>query len=215
MCSQLVATVASSQLVERAGRKLLLYIGIVMMLCALVPLALAYGTVGNDPEPSSGAAAVEATVGMLEQRTRDAATRGGSWLGRGLSDGGGLTGAWSTITVVALILYVCGYQVGFGPITWLLVSEGFPLEVRSLAIAFANTSNFLLNLITTITNAPLVDAIGQSALFWFFGVMCVVSLTFVYVVVPETKGLTLEQIDAVMREGGGECCGGGRGKSAA
>ena len=61
------------------------------------------------------------------------------------------------------------------------------------------TSNFALNLLVTLTNGPLVEAVGQAALFGVFLAMCAVSAAFVWACVPETKGKTLEQIEAMMR----------------
>lgn len=111
----------------------------------------------------------------------------------------GMSPFWSSMTLVALIAYVTGYQVGFGPITWVLIGELFPLHSRARAIGFSVFANFSLNLLVTLTNAPLIDAVGQAALFGVYAGMCVVSLAFVFVVVPETKGKSLEEIEAMLR----------------
>jgi len=103
--------------------------------------------------------------------------------------------------LVALMLYVAGYQFGFGPITWVMISELFPLHSRARALGMAVFMNFALNLITTFTNGPLVEALGQCALFSFFCVMCALSLVFVHFLLPETKGKTLEEIDHMMSSG--------------
>jgi len=119
-------------------------------------------------------------------------------IGFGL-EGGNLEGGWSTAVIFALMLYVSGYQLGFGPITWVLISELFPLHSRARALGVAVICNFALNLLVTLTNGPLVDALGQAALFGIFAGMCVLSLVFVGVYVPETKGKTLEEIDAMLK----------------
>ena len=108
---------------------------------------------------------------------------------------------WQTQILFALILYVCGYQVGFGPITWVMISELFPLHSRARALGMSIFLNFALNLITTFLNGPLVDALGQCALFSFYTVMCALSIIFVWFLLPETKGKTLEEIDQMMTEG--------------
>ena len=69
--------------------------------------------------------------------------------------------------------------VGFGPITWVLIGEIFPLHCRARAIGVAVCANFALNLLCTLTNGPLVDAVGQAPLFGFFLAMCLVSSVFV------------------------------------
>jgi len=119
-------------------------------------------------------------------------------MGFAMSDDGVLTSGWAMTVTVALMLYVSGYQVGFGPITWLLMSEVFPLQCRTRALGVAAVTNFASNLIMTIINQPLVDVFGQAVLFGFFTIMCVVSLVFVVYRVPETKGKTLEEIEEMM-----------------
>ena len=56
-----------------------------------------------------------------------------------------LPGAWPPLMVLALVLYVCGCQVGFGPIAWLIISEVFPLRSRTRALSLAATANFSFN----------------------------------------------------------------------
>jgi len=115
-----------------------------------------------------------------------------------------LPGAWPPLVVVALVLYVCGYQVGFGPIAWLIISEVFPLRTRTKALSFAVIVNFAANLIMTFALQPLQAAFdsllpgnGQALLFFLYGALCIVSLVFVVLFVPETKGKSLEEIEAM------------------
>lgn len=111
-----------------------------------------------------------------------------------------LEGAWVWVVIVAVLAYVIGYQVGFGPITWVMISECFPLQLRARALSAAATLNFSANLLLTLINGPIADTdSGQTILFGVFAGMCVVALAFVYFFVPETKGKTLEEIDTLMR----------------
>uniref|UniRef100_A0A4W2BWS4 Major facilitator superfamily (MFS) profile domain-containing protein n=1 Tax=Bos indicus x Bos taurus TaxID=30522 RepID=A0A4W2BWS4_BOBOX len=99
------------------------------------------------------------------------------------------------------LLFVSGYAVGWGPITWLLMSEILPLRARGVAsglcvlvswlTAFALTKSFLL-----VTNA-----FGLQAPFFFFAAVCLVNLAFTGCCVPETKGRSLEQIESFFRTG--------------
>jgi len=109
--------------------------------------------------------------------------------------------------VVALVFaYVLGYQLGFGPVAWLLISEIFPLQVRGQAVALAVQLNFAANLLVTflfpVALSALRSALGSkfalSSLFGLFAILDVYSLYFVFRYVPETKGLTLEQIQATL-----------------
>jgi len=122
----------------------------------------------------------------------------------GFAVGGGeiTTGAWTWAVVVALMAYVAGYQVGFGPCTWVIIGEVFPLRSRTRALGSAVIVNFALNLVVILTDAQLEEAFGQATLFAFFGAMCVVAIVFVCALIPETKGKSLEEIDALIRADG-------------
>lgn len=112
---------------------------------------------------------------------------------------GAISGTWSGVVVVALVLYVSGYQMGYGPIAWVLIGECFPLHSRGRALGVAAVLNFGLNAVVTLTSGALTEAVSQSAIFAFYAVMCVCSLAHVYTLVPETRGKTLEQIEELMR----------------
>ena len=98
---------------------------------------------------------------------------------------------------------MCGYQVGFGPIAWLIISEVFPLRTRSYAISSAVCVNFGANLLMTFSLTYLQGAFdalapgkGASYLFGLYAALCALSLWFVATCVPETRGKSLEQIEA-------------------
>merc|ERR1719399_1721751 len=112
---------------------------------------------------------------------------------------------WPPAIIFAFMLYVCGYQVGFGPIAWLIISEVFPLNCRTRALSAAVTVNFGFNLLMTFTLTPLQHAFeelqpgkGQSYLFFLYGLFSCASLLFVFTSVPETKGKSLEEIQELM-----------------
>merc|ERR1711988_731686 len=84
--------------------------------------------------------------------------------------------SWSGVTVAALMVYVSGYQVGFGPIAWLLISEVFPLKVRGAALSLAAMVNFSSNIVMTLTQQVLQDALGSSGTFFSYFVLAVFSI---------------------------------------
>jgi sugar porter (SP) family MFS transporter len=98
--------------------------------------------------------------------------------------------------VAALLLYVGCYQISFGPISWLMVSEIFPLRTRGRALGLTTLVNFGSNAVVALAFAPLQDSVGQSNTFVIFGIISIISLGFIITTVPETKGLSLEQIEA-------------------
>ncbi|CAM9551972.1 unnamed protein product [Discosporangium mesarthrocarpum] len=99
---------------------------------------------------------------------------------------------------MAMFLYIGGYQVvGFGPVSWLLISEIFPLELRGKAISVAVLANFGWNLLVTFTFPTELEVLGSSATFGIFALVDVLALWFIATRVPETKNLSLEEIEAL------------------
>mmetsp|Transcript_23812 Transcript_23812/g.34914 ORF Transcript_23812/g.34914 Transcript_23812/m.34914 type:complete len:534 (-) Transcript_23812:29-1630(-) len=188
-----IATSASTLCVDRFGRKKLLYIGCGMMLSALVILSISF------THPYMGEK--ECNEMISESDCPDLCywapgckchddTTPCSCCGVG-----GLNLLKSTI-LGALFLYIGGYQVGFGPIAWLLISELFPLDVRGRAVSAAVVTNFFFNAVVTFSFAVELDTIGESATFLIYAIILAVGWYFIIIKrVPETKGLTLEQIE--------------------
>nr|GMD23955.1 D-xylose-proton symporter-like 3, chloroplastic [Ipomoea batatas] len=100
------------------------------------------------------------------------------------------------VAVAALLLYVGCYQISFGPISWLMVSEIFPLRTRGKGISLAVLTNFGSNALVTFAFSPLKELLGAENLFLLFGVIALLSVVFVVTSVPETKGLSLEEIES-------------------
>lgn len=105
-----------------------------------------------------------------------------------------LGGGNPLLSVGSLLLYVGAYQVSFGPISWLMVSEVFALPVRGRAQSLATLVNFGSNALVTFLLPPIQSSLGQAGTFFSFGIVGFVALGFVYFKVPETKGLSLEEI---------------------
>ncbi|KHG28803.1 hypothetical protein F383_00413 [Gossypium arboreum] len=100
-------------------------------------------------------------------------------------------GEFPYVAVAALLLYI-----SFGPISWLMVSEIFPLRTRGKGISLAVLTNFGSNAIVTFAFSPLKELLGAENLFLLFGGIALISLLFVALYVPETKGLSLEEIES-------------------
>ncbi|XP_020577586.1 D-xylose-proton symporter-like 2 [Phalaenopsis equestris] len=100
------------------------------------------------------------------------------------------------VAVVALLLYVGSYQLSFGPIGWLMISEIFPLRIRGRGLSIAVLVNFATNALVTFAFSPLQELVGTGILFAGFLVLALISLVFILFFIPETKGLTLEEIEA-------------------
>ncbi|KAL6132351.1 hypothetical protein ACLB2K_070722 [Fragaria x ananassa] len=99
------------------------------------------------------------------------------------------------VAAIALLLYVGCYQLSFGPIGWLMISEIFPLRFRGQGLSIGVLVNFAANALVTFAFSPLKAWLGAGLLFYVFGAIAVASLAFIFFIVPETKGLSLEEIE--------------------
>jgi hypothetical protein len=83
------------------------------------------------------------------------------------------------------------------------IGEIFPLPIRSRGVGLSTASNWFWNCIIAITTPYLVDAQYanlSSKIFFMWGSLCIISVLFAYFLVPETKGLSLEQVDRMLEE---------------
>jgi MFS family permease len=99
----------------------------------------------------------------------------------------------------SMFVYIAGYQVGFGPITWTVLSEIYPSEIRGTAMAFSVEVNFLSKFLCQLLFPIVQDLLGWGCTFLLFVCFVVLSLLFVIIKVPETKGLSLEEIQVKLR----------------
>ena len=106
---------------------------------------------------------------------------------------GSATLAW--VAVVTLMAYVASFAISLGPIFWLLIVEIYPLRVRGLASGTAATTNWISNLLVSLTFLSLLQVLGASLTFWTYGMLAIAAWFFCYYLVPETKGRTLEEIE--------------------
>jgi len=150
-----IMTLVSMWLVDRAGRRPLLLIGTAGMIVSLGILGLVFETGGD---------------GSL---------------------------AW--IAVITLMAYVASFAISLGPIFWLIISEIYPLKIRGVAEGTAATANWAANFAVSLTFLSLIQALGPTKTFWFYGFLGILSWVFSYYLVPETKGRTLEDIERSWR----------------
>ena len=111
------------------------------------------------------------------------------------------SGSLARLAVISMMLYVASFAISLGPIFWLLISEIYPLKIRSSTEGLAATCNWGSNLLVTLTFLSLVQALGASNTFWIYGLFAVAAWLFSYYFVPETKGRTLEEIEEFWRAG--------------
>ena len=112
-----------------------------------------------------------------------------------------LVGSIGWIAPISLMAYVDFFAVGLGPVFWLVLSEIYPLRIRGRAMSIGTIANWGANLIVAVTFLTLTQVLGKSATFWLYGAISIAAWLFAFFLVPETKGKTLEQIEAHWQAG--------------
>ena len=103
------------------------------------------------------------------------------------------------VILVFVVLFVFCMQGTIGPLVWLILSEIFPLKIRSLAIGISVLVLWLANAVVALVFPPTVEAIGIASTFFIFVALGLAALAFVYRMVPETRGRSLEQLEEQFR----------------
>lgn len=98
------------------------------------------------------------------------------------------------LPVASLSVFIIVFSLGFGPIPWMITSEVFPREVKSVASSAAGTFNWLLAFLITKFFSKIAKELGNDGAFYFFAAICVVGCAFVFFIVIETKGKTFTEI---------------------
>ncbi len=112
------------------------------------------------------------------------------------------------VPVVSIMVYSASFMFSWGPICWVLIAEIFPNTIRGAAVAVAVAFQWIFNFIVSSTFVPMYnmrlgemgDKFGHMFAYALYGVICVVAAIFVYKLVPETKGKTLEDMTNLWRK---------------
>ena len=107
-------------------------------------------------------------------------------------------GIWA---IGALLLFIVGFAMSAGPIIWVICSEIFPLSARDLGVTFSTATNWIVNAIVGGTFLSLLHTLGNGNTFLLYGGMNVLFVIFFLLLVPETKGVSLEKIEANLLSG--------------
>ncbi|KAK9479222.1 general substrate transporter [Lipomyces japonicus] len=119
----------------------------------------------------------------------------------------GVTDGQNQNAVRAMIAFICIYIAFFastwGPGAWVVIGEIYPLPIRSRGVALSTSSNWLWNCIIAVITPYMVGTdkgnLGAKV-FFIWGSLCTCCLVYAYFLIPETKGLTLEQVDRMLEE---------------
>jgi MFS transporter, SP family, galactose:H+ symporter len=161
----LLFTFPAISLVEKWGRKKLLYVGAVAMLLTMLAAGFAFQSIGTHPDP----AAIGSTPKL--------------------------------ILLLAVIVYIFGFAVSWGPVVWLVCSEIFPLEGREVGMTITTMVNWTFAGLLMANALTFMERHGNSSIFYLFSGFCVLAIVFVALFVPETKGITLEEMEFNLKKG--------------
>ena len=106
-------------------------------------------------------------------------------------------------SLLCMLLYIAGFAISWGPVTWVLLAEIFPNKIRGKAMAIAVAAQWIANYMISWTfpimdkNSVLIEKFHHGFAFWIYAAMSVLAALFVWKFVPETKGLTLEEMESV------------------
>ena len=110
------------------------------------------------------------------------------------------------VTAASLLIYSASFMFSWGPITWVLIAEIFPNTIRGAAVAIAVAFQWIFNFIVSSTFVPMFnmhlsegDDFGHWFTYGLYGIICVIAAIFVWKLVPETKGKTLEDMTAMWK----------------
>lgn len=97
--------------------------------------------------------------------------------------------------LILVVAAIACYAMSLAPVTWVVISEIFPNQVRGAAVSVAVTALWMASFILTYTFPVLNHALGAALTFWIYAAICVAGFLFIRARLPETKGKTLEDIE--------------------
>ena len=111
------------------------------------------------------------------------------------------------VTAISIMVYSASFMFSWGPICWVLISEIFPNTIRGAAVAIAVAFQWIFNFIVSSTFVPMFnmhltegDDFGHWFTYGLYGIICVIAAIFVWRLVPETKGKTLEDMTKMWKD---------------
>lgn len=115
-----------------------------------------------------------------------------------LSDAGNNVDNLNWLPVLSLSIFVIAFCIGMGPVSYILYGELFMLDAKIFIAPICQSFNFLLTFAVGLTFPMLVSAIGMGPTFFFFSGFCGLAFVFTIFVIPETKGKSTEEIQAIL-----------------
>lgn len=226
--SNLTVVHAGMQLIERSGRRSLLLSSLVGVVVSLVALSIPFATQDSLPVsftevPDNASTCTSADVqschGCLDVQcvfcTGSGAdgvraiwcldsTSAGTCEDHGISAySEACPNSHSGTLLVCLMIYLLAFAVGMGPLPWVYNSEMYPVDVRGLASGLAGTANWVTNAIVSQSFLSLTQNLTTAGTFLVFAGLAAIGAVWACLFVPETKGLSLAEIQVLFHRRAG------------
>ena len=103
-----------------------------------------------------------------------------------------------TLILIGILGFVAAFAVSLGPVMWVLFSELFPNAIRGTAISFVGFINSAISFLVQLVFPWELATLGSSGTFLLYGIFALVGLAFIWKLLPETKGRSLEELEAIL-----------------
>lgn len=160
-------------------------VGIVNLVATVVAIAL-IDKLGRRPLLISGLVIIASSMLLLAY----------SFSSASYGPGGELIDMNATMVLIGILSFVAGFGISLGPVMWVLFSELFPNRLRGIAISFCGLINSSVSFIVQLVFPWELENFGPATTFLIYGTFAIVGLIFVIRILPETKGRSLEQLQA-------------------
>jgi MFS transporter, SP family, arabinose:H+ symporter len=102
------------------------------------------------------------------------------------------------LILIGILGFVAAFAVSLGPVMWVLFSELFPNAIRGTAISFVGFINSAISFLVQLVFPWELATLGSSGTFLLYGVFAIIGLAFIWKLLPETKGRSLEELEAIL-----------------
>ncbi len=203
----LVFTIIAISLIDRLGRKPLLVFGLIGITASMFLLAFGFSqaTYTMGPDVAEQVPAVSERVELLIGQTFDNDVAFKDALANTLGEEDAkvyesalITAAISMnpmLILIGILSFVASFAISIGPVMWVLFSELFPNRIRGIAISFVGLINSAISFFVQLVFPWELDTLGSSLTFLIYGVFAAAGLVFIILVLPETKGKSLEELE--------------------
>jgi hypothetical protein len=113
-----------------------------------------------------------------------------------------ITQASTVVTVITMFIYVIAYSVGYGPGAWVVMLEALPMQIRAKGLSLCTFLNRVIATLLSGSFLSLVRYMRYAGYFWLFSALTLGCVVYVYYLIPETRGRSLEHMSAIFADKG-------------